>query len=130
MISENHNSLSQSNSKIDIQLHDVPFYSYHGVMGEEKKLGNQFRVSLSVTIPYTEKMEEDELSSTVSYAELYDIVREEMAEPRNLLEKVAIMISKKIRQRFPQIEKGVVKIEKLHPPIPGMIGSASVSFNF
>ena len=116
--------------EFEITLNDLVFYSYIGVLEEEKKIGNEFRVSVSVFLPYKEEILNDNISSTVSYAELYDIVHKQMQIEYNLLEKVAAEIAKSIKYRYPQISRGKVSIEKKHPPIPGMIGSAIVALNF
>ena len=116
--------------EFEISLRDLRFYAYHGVFEEEKKIGNEFRVSLSVFLPFKESLKEDLLDDTVSYAALYEIVKEEMEKPRNLLEKVAIEIAERIKKKFPEVRKGRVEVEKIHPPIPGILGTAAVALNF
>ena len=113
-----------------ICLNNLHFYSFIGVAEEERKIGNEFKVSLTVFIPYSEEIEKDEIEATVSYADLFEIIKEEMGVKRKLLEKTASEISRHIRQKFPQIKNGEITIEKVHPPIPGMLGSASVSLLF
>lgn len=113
----------------EISLNNLIFYSFHGVYEEERITGNEFRVNLKITIP-GKNQESDELSTTVSYADLYNIVEEEMRIPRKLLETVVYEISKKIKEKFHNVSSGRISIEKLHPPIPGMIGSASVALVF
>ena len=113
-----------------ISLNNLIFYGYHGVLEEERKLGNEFIVNLSVWVPIDSKAEMDSIDSTVSYAELYEIVKQEMDNPVNLLETICLKISRGIKSRFPQLIKGEIRIEKLRPPISGMIGSASVSLEF
>lgn len=114
----------------EINLNNLHFYSYHGVFEEEKKRGGEFIVDVSVSIPFRKEIETDQLSATVSYADIYDLVKEEMQTSRDLLEKVAYEIAKGIKNKFPQIESGKIRVEKVNPPIPGMLGSASVVLNF
>lgn len=114
----------------EICLDDLRFYSYHGVMNHEKEIGNAFKVSLKLVLPSNSGIKQDRLESTVSYADVYEIVKAEMRNPRNLLEKVALEIAEKIKSRFRSISAGEIKIEKEHPPIPSMIGSASVILHF
>ena len=116
--------------EFEICLKDLRFYAYHGVFEEERKTGNEFKVDLSVFTPYDDNIRSDDLSKTVSYANLFNIIKEEMSIPRNLLEKVAIEIALKIKRDFPVIQRGRINIEKIHPPIPGMIGSAAIALNF
>lgn len=116
--------------QFEISLNDLSFYAFHGVMEEERRLGNVFKVSLSVVIPFEEEIAEDNIQSTVSYVSLYDIVEQEMKNPCNLLETLALRIVKRIKNQFRFIVGGWVRIEKVHPPIPGMLGTASVKLNF
>lgn len=116
--------------EFEISLNNLSFYSYHGLYEEEKKYGNEFRVNLSVFYIASGDSGNDNIDSTVSYVDLFQIVNEEMEKPRNLLETVALSIVATIKSRFTEINKGKISIEKVHPPIPGMLGSASVSLIF
>lgn len=116
--------------EFEISLNDIILYGYHGVYPQEKEIGNEFHVSLSVFIPYNEEVQKDSLMHTVSYADLYEIVREEMHKVSDLLENVASRIVFRLKKDFPVIKRGRITITKQHPPIPGMLGSASVTLHF
>lgn len=115
----------------EICLENVKLRGYHGVFDFERTNGNDFQVDLSVkyTAPQLCAIERDELSDTVCYAALFDIVKEEMALPRNLLETVAAAIVSRIKSSYPQCTAIRCKITKLSPPIPDFDGLASVSFS-
>lgn len=113
-----------------ISLNKLIFYAYHGVYEEERKIGNEFHVSLSVFTDYNDDIKKDDIESTISYADLYEIVKAEMGRPKKLLETVAQRIMSSIKSNFPQIKRGEVTIEKIHPPITGMFGTASVTLIF
>ena len=110
-----------------IQLNDLRFYAYIGVDPQERKVGNEYSVDLSITTDADDFVEED-LSTTISYADVYDIVADEMRQPRLLLESTARIIVRRLRSTFPKIEAVGVKITKLAPPIPGINGSAAVEY--
>lgn len=114
---------------MEISLENVRFKAFHGVFPEEKIKGNEFIVDLSVEI-YWDKKIPDDLDSTISYADLYEIIREEMEKTSDLIETVATRIKKKITERWEQIQGGFIKITKLHPPIQGFQGVASVKLKF
>lgn len=114
----------------DVCLNDLRFYAFHGVFDEERQIGNEFRVSLSVTLPFNEKMETDDIDSTVSYADLFDLVSYEMNRTSKTLEKVALSIAHRIQIQYPQVTEGNIRIEKVRPPIPHMLGTASVTLRF
>lgn len=111
-----------------ITLDDLRFHSRIGVAGEERLLGNSFIVNMAVTIADDNFTEED-INTTVSYADLYSIVEHEMARESLLLESVSRRIALAALDTFPQIMDVTVKITKIAPPIPGITGSASVSFH-
>lgn len=132
-----------------ISIDDCRMFAHHGVMPQERRVGNEFSVSLQVTYPLINPVINpvidpvshpagdaslaeypDELAGTISYAELYAIVKEEMEKPRNLLETVAAAIAARISAQYPQIESGSVSITKLTPPIAGFTGSATVTLEF
>lgn len=125
---------------VEITLDNLLFYAHHGVFGHETRDGNEFEVNIRVV--YTEDSPEgkftsgesertqveENLDDTVSYARLYEITREEMAVPRQLLETVSRAIAEKIKSEFPSLSIVECKICKKRPPIAGMTGSASVSY--
>lgn len=111
-----------------ITLDSLRFYAYHGVGAQERIVGNDFEVTLSVQIPATAS---DDLASTVSYADLAEVVRREMSVPSDLIEHVAVRISRAVEAEFPAVAGGSVKVAKLKPPIPGAeLRSASVTLDF
>lgn len=123
--------------KFELQLRDVLLYGRHGVLPEETTLGNQYRVNLRLrTSAEFFNPDEDNILSTISYADLYEIVESQMKIPSSLLETVAVRIQCEILERWPDIERGgiieggEIEIVKLAPPIPGMIGEAAVKYIF
>lgn len=114
----------------EISLDGLRFHAFHGVFPQESKVGNEFIVDLSVRIPFSEKTGDDSLDSTISYADLYFIVADEMKKPRKLMETVAASIRARIADCYPQVLSGSIRICKTNPPIPNMCGSASVRLIF
>jgi dihydroneopterin aldolase len=115
--------------KTTITLETMKFYAFHGVTEEERIIGGTFLADVSCTIN-TDAVETDCLEDTVSYAEIYDLVKEEMIKPSKLIEHVAGRIMKAIKNKFPQIPEITVSISKLTPPINGEAGNATVTINF
>lgn len=112
--------------KNSIRLNNMKFYAFHGIMEHEKKIGNTFIVNLDLFTDLSKASETDELSDTVNYAEIYEIVKAEMEIPSNLLEHVAGRILRKIKQQFPVIENVEICLSKENPPMSGEIESAAV----
>ena len=85
-----------------ILLHDMRFYAYHGVMEQERRVGGEYLVSLQVEADLSGAVMSDAVVDTVNYAELYDVVRQEMAQPSQLLEHVAGRIGQRVLDEFPR----------------------------
>lgn len=106
--------------KIVIEIDRLALRACHGVMEQERLVGNDFEVSLRVVYPAAAAVESDCLDATLNYAEAVDVVRGVMAEPSALLENVCGRIRRELVARFPAIESGMVRVVKLHPPIAGV----------
>ena len=114
----------------EIALKDLRFHARHGVMEQESKVGNEFIVNLRVRIPYATAIAGDNLQATVSYADLFAIVKAEMERPRKLLESVAASIQKQVMARWPKISAGSISISKSIPPIAPISGSSEIVLFF
>ena len=116
-----------------VRLDNCRFYAYHGILPQERTAGNEFEVSVEVDYNVI-RLNDDNISTTISYADIYDIVRQEMECPRNLLESVAASITEKILflaeksddRLSARLTQTRVQITKITPPIQGINGSASV----
>lgn len=116
--------------EFEISLTNLRFYAKHGVWEQENKIGNEFIVTVRIRIPADKMITDDNLDLTISYADLYEIVKEEMEKPRKLLETVAASIAERITSRWSTILSGSVTICKSTPPIAHISGSAEVTLFF
>lgn len=116
--------------EFEIQLRDVLIYANHGVMSEEAVTGNQYRVNVRLRISAFADPEDDDLSSTVSYADVYELLSKNMNRRARLLETVALRFAQDVRDKWPAVKSGVIEIVKTVPPIPGMIGEAGIKLEF
>lgn len=115
-----------SESRSSIFLNNVRLYAYHGVMEQERRVGAWFVVSVAVGYDISQAMETDEVSHTLSYADLLDVLKQEMAVPSNLLEHVCGRIVRAIRTTFPQVYSIELKLTKLNPPMGADCDGAGV----
>lgn len=113
-----------------IALENVRLYGLHGVGAQERAVGAEFRLDVSVTLPRPDGCMTDEIDDTVSYADIYEVVREEFSHPSRLIEHVAHRIGTKLLACFPVLQTVEVKVVKIAPPIPGFSGHASVRLFF
>lgn len=120
---------------LKIALRDARFHAFHGVMEQERHIGNEFAVDLEVSLPLpaTQTLKvsvSDDINSTISYAELFDCVKAHMKKPHALLEHLAASIIDDIAERWPNVTGIDIRVTKLAPPIPGSSCSACVSINW
>ena len=83
---------------------------------QERNVGNDYIVNVSVQYPLEQACDSDDVNDTLNYASLADIVKEEMIVPSNLLEHVAQRIGKSIFAQFPLTESATIDIKKIAPP--------------
>lgn len=112
----------------DIELKALHFYAYHGVLEQERKVGGDYTVDLQLQLSDAEAaIYDDQLDGTVNYAEVYELVRHEMATPSALLEHVAGRILSAIFDRFPKVVRATVKVCKVNPPMGASCNGCSVA---
>lgn len=112
-----------------IELQDVRFHAFHGVMPQEGRVGADFLVSVRVGIAFEKAMQSDDVEETLNYAELYQLVQREMVIPSKLLEHVAGRIVKAIVKAFPDVTSIDLKLTKLNPPMGADCAGASVEIH-
>lgn len=109
-----------------VSLEGMEFYARHGYYEEERKIGNKYRVDVTLELDFRGAAEEDKLEGTVNYEKVYELVKEVMAINALLLEHLAGKMVKSIKNHFPQVSKVLVKISKYNPPIKGLCEKATV----
>lgn len=108
-----------------IGLRDMHFYAYHGVLPQERIVGNHFIAQLSLWANVERAMYTDELEGTISYAEAYDLLCQEIAQPSQLLEHVVWRCVERLFAAFPQLERVEMTLEKHQPPLSGQVEASS-----
>ena len=110
-------------------LKDVRFHAFHGVMPQETKVGADFIVNLRIGYPLEQAMESDEVGDTLNYAEVYDLVKQEMKQPSKLLEHVAGRIVQTISKHFPSLTSIDLTKMKQNPPMGADVEGAGVEIH-
>ncbi len=110
-----------------IRLADMVFYGYHGVRPAERETGQRFVVDLEVTRDLTAAGVSDDLSDTVSYSEVFRLVKSIVeGPPHNLLESLAGEIAAAVLDAH-DVSSVTVTVKKPEPPIAGaVLGYAGV----
>lgn len=106
------------NLKLSITLENLNFYAYHGVLEQERKVGGEYTVNISLEVTKPDcAVFNDSLEGTVNYATIYQLIKMEMQQPSALLEHVAGRILEKIFTTFASVEHIEIKLCKLNPPM-------------
>lgn len=113
-----------------IFIENARFFSYHGVGEQEQLVGNEFIINLKLKVDILQAGKTDELSDTISYADVYDVIKREMAIPSKLLEHVCYRISTSLFHLFPTIEAIDLKLAKRNPPIGADLDCAGVEVHY
>ena len=112
-----------------ITLTNLRFHALHGVMPQEQVAGNDYSVSLRIRFDAGKAMLTDDVNDTINYAEVYQIVHEEMMHPNRLIEHVAHRIADHIAQAFPTLSAIDIKLVKLNPPIGADCDGAGIELH-
>ena len=99
-------------------LERIRCYAYHGVNPEERILGQRFDVDISLSADLRSAGRSDDLRDTISYSEVYRLVRELVeGQPKNLIESVAEDIAIRLLDSFSLAQEVTVTVRKPEAPI-------------
>ena len=110
-----------------IHLTSIRLYAYHGCLPEETKIGGHYSVDLTIETDFSEAAKTDDLSKTVDYCDVFEIVKKEMAIPSKLIEHVGKRIADSLLKTIPRIDAVKVCVTKIAPPMNGDVASVSIT---
>lgn len=112
-----------------ILLKEIRCYAYHGVAPQENLIGNEYLIDLKLKVDISKATRTDEVTDTVNYAEVHQVIKNEMAVPSKLLEHVSGRIIQKLFDQFPCIEEIELRLSKRNPPMGADIESAGIELH-
>lgn len=119
--------MSHTSTRDRIILTDLAFYGYHGVMLEENKLGQRFRIDLECGMDLAAAGASDKVEDTVSYADIYTILKAATEDTRfKLIEALAQHIADRLFESFAPFEWVRVRIRKPEAPVRAVAGEFAV----
>ena len=96
-----------------IILKDLQVFARHGVLPEEKKLGQRFAVDVTAFLDLRPAGQSDDYEQTVCYDSLTRTVIDTLTAQRfYLIEAAAEAVAQQLLRAFPLIERVVVEIRK------------------
>ena len=112
----------------EIHVNGIQVYANHGCLDEEAKIGGRYTVDVKMTCDFSEAALNDDLSKTIDYCDVANIVYQEMAIRSKLIEQVGQRMLCRMLAELPFLQNIELKLTKHQPPIPGEVNSVSVVF--
>ncbi len=112
-----------------ITLQNIRLYAYHGCLPEETHIGGNYLVEVRIKTDFTDAAHKDDLSRTVDYCQVFDIVKREMAIPSKLIEHAGQRIVDALLHGIRRIDAVRVKLSKIAPPLNGEVEMVTVTIN-
>ena len=102
-----------------IRINNIQLFAFHGVAEEEQTLGQKFEIDIELHSNLSEAGEQDDLSKTIDYSHIYEIIENEFCKNKfKLLETVAEKISNRLLE-IKLVHSLIIKIRKPNAPING-----------
>ena len=109
-----------------IEVNGLRFYSHHGCMEQETKIGGHYKVDVVIFADLGPSSKSDNLDDTVDYCAVHKIVEREMSTPSKLIEHVGKRIVDSLKAELVLAREVEVKLTKFSPPIEGDCASVAV----
>jgi 7,8-dihydroneopterin aldolase/epimerase/oxygenase len=110
-----------------IIVKDLQVFAHHGVLEEERRLGQRFHVDVVAHLDLRDAGASDDYAKTVGYDAIAALASETLtAKSYNLIEAAAEAVAQAVLARFPQVEKVEVELRKHAAPIDALFASVGV----
>jgi len=110
-----------------IVLTGIHGFGYHGLFEQERKDGQDFFVDLTLSVDLKAGSQSDSIADTVNYAEITDLVVEEItSNPVNLIEKLAARIAERVLNQHMKVSSVTVTVHKPQAPVAAQLKDIAV----
>ena len=110
-----------------IVLTGIHGFGYHGLFEQERKDGQDFFVDLTLAVDLKVASQSDAIADTVNYAEITDLVVEEItSNPVNLIEKLAARIAERVLNQHLKVISVTVTVHKPQAPVAAQLKDIAV----
>lgn len=104
-----------------IIIRDLSFYGYHGVLNEEKVLGQKFFIDIDIYCDLKKAGLSDNVDDTINYKLVYDIVKKYVENEKfDLIEALAESIASELLDKFTMIKELIITVKKPEAPVNGI----------
>ena len=113
-------------SPVTICLHGLTVYAHHGLVAEERSLGQRFEFDVEVDLAHCGACRTDEAADSVAYEAIAAVVVEVATNFRfSLMEALADAVCMELLAEFP-VECVRLAVSKTAPSIPHVVARATV----
>lgn len=109
-----------------VHIDGIRLHARHGVLPQEQLTGNDYIINVRASYDISRAMQTDDVADTLNYAEVYNIIKEEMSIPSKLIEHVAGRIADRLMDSYSQISSVMLRITKCNPPMGADCNGAGV----
>ncbi|PRX10348.1 dihydroneopterin aldolase [Martelella mediterranea] len=114
-----------------ITLKNCAFFSTHGVMEEEERLGQRFYIDITMHIDDEAALLHDDFSDAVDYGEVYRLISDVVTGRRfKLIEALAHAIAVSVSRHYDAIGRIEVAVRKPSAPVPGLLDHAEARVDY
>jgi dihydroneopterin aldolase len=111
-----------------IYVTGLALHAYHGVMQHEAKVGQTFKLDLTLSIDLNAASRSDKIAHTVSYDQVVAAVSEAFCAKRyRLVEAAAGAVAETVLGRFPQVSSVRITVHKPHAPIAATFDDVGIT---
>ena len=106
----------------------LALHAYHGVMPHEAKVGQSFKLDLTLGIDLAAASRSDKLVNTVSYDKVVEVASKAFCERRyRLVEAAAGAVAEALLGQFSQVTSVRVTVHKPHAPIAATFDDVGIT---
>lgn len=110
-----------------IRINNMRFYTYNGVLPEEKRLGQRLEIDVALAYPVETAVKDDDLKTTVSYADVYETIRDFVEKNSfDLIETVANRVCDLVLTIYPSLTAVRLRVRKYSVPIAGQFDNVEI----
>ncbi len=112
--------------KQELYIEGIVLHAYHGCLDEEARIGGKYRIDIKAVADLNDCADRDDLSLTVDYVVVFEIVKQQMAIRSKLIETVAKRIALKLKAEYAWVSEWEVSLTKFNPPVGGNLGQSRI----
>ncbi len=109
-----------------ITLKNMQFFAHHGHFDEEQIIGANYEITACLHFDVKKAAQSDDLTDTLNYQEVYDVVKKEMSIKSRLIEHVSQRIIDSLLSSFPQLKQVDLSFSKMNPPLGGQVERVTI----